>query len=108
MADNLCDDLVTELARYGIVAAREREGESEFIGFESYQHKMWRPARPKFWRLVYALEHVVDDRPPLTGEELGIILGHIVCQLLLRRDVLSIFSAHKVDGSHCGGQYGEK
>ena len=58
-ADVLCDNMVMELARYGIVASIEDRGESEFIGFELYKHQMWRPSRPKFWRLVYALEHIV-------------------------------------------------
>ena len=75
-ADTVCAIMIVELAKYGFCS--DFQSTVQFVGFEFFERRQWRLARPTFWRPVSSLQHIVEARPLMTGEELTIVLLHTV------------------------------
>ena len=96
-ADRCLSEMEAALGAAGVVFHRdplEANGRVVLLGFELDDSKqLWRPTRKKFWRAKLALDHFLRQGLLATGAELECLLGHLTAIFLVRRELLSVFSA---------------
>ncbi|CAK0806514.1 unnamed protein product, partial [Prorocentrum cordatum] len=98
------EQMLGAVAAAGVDAAPEPAG-APLLGFElDPTGTQWRPTARKFWKVALALRTLGWGRQRRTGRQIARAVGHASAIMLLRPEMLSIFSAVYVFADRYFGQ----
>ena len=90
------EELVTAMeeifAKAGIVAVRDPDakGEGSLLGFSlNLETGEWRPNAKRYWKVLHALDYILEKGVLVSGKEMERLVGHVVSICMLRRESLS-------------------
>eukprot|EP00959_Pyramimonas_sp_CCMP1952_P466036 9489324-Pyramimonas_sp.AAC.1 len=92
-ANTRLEHMLGAVSAAGVDASPEPAG-APLLGFElDSTGTQWRPTARKFWKVALALRALGWGRQRRTGRQIARAVGHASAIMLLRPEMLSIFSA---------------